>query len=351
VEHPASEKSRIHGRFFGFYQLSSAENHSSIPLQSPGVHSDPPGAAAARRNGAETMLTPPPGMSSRAGLTLADPRKTALSLRYQQRAASAVLEQRRPGVLPSLLPLPWPLRPTNRCATVFSPPPPPPPLRDLVDFLFVSPAPSSPPPVVFRFDGALVMASAVRHPTVPERVSPSSNAARHCCKSACLKGGSVFSVVLILRRGSSTLLIVYASGLTKSADNGTRKALKAAEMFFFRSLPAARQPQPVVPHDPSTGLMWGGPSAAWGWVRNATSSAGSTLHQTGHPPSCAHSTACDVGQTGGGPGGGGERHDEYGSLGWSADASGQDGGGLAGHLVHFGGTDGAPAVPSGTTPL
>ena len=81
-----------------------------------------------------------------------------------------------------------------------------------------------------------------------------------------MQGGSDFSVALLVRRGSSTPLIVYATGLTSEADNGTRKALKAAAMLFFRSLPVAPSVQGAVQRDPSTGLVWGGASAVGGMI-------------------------------------------------------------------------------------
>jgi len=149
------------------------------------------------------------------------------------------------------------------------------------------------------------MASGGRPPTVPEQVAPIIEAAQHCCKHASMQGGSDFSVALLVRRGSSTPLIVYATGLTSEAENGTRKALKAAAMLFFRSPPVAPSPQAAVQRDLSTGLVWGGASAVGGMMRNPMSSAGSTLQLPGKPGESPGSTASVVPATGGGSGGGG----------------------------------------------
>jgi len=81
-------------------------------------------------------------------------------------------------------------------------------------------------------------------------------AAEHCCKSACSDSGDDFSIALLVRRGRSSPLIVFASGLTSQCDVPTRKTLKAAAKLFFSSLPNAGQTKKSTRRHPVTGLLW-----------------------------------------------------------------------------------------------
>jgi len=96
-------------------------------------------------------------------------------------------------------------------------------------------------------------------------------------------------------------LVVFATGLTNEAESGTRKALKAASMLFFRSLPAALSPHPNVLRDASTGLIWGNSSVVGPSMRNNMSSAGSTVLERGGPavPPLSAASAMDEAGCGG----------------------------------------------------
>jgi len=107
------------------------------------------------------------------------------------------------------------------------------------------------------------MSSGHPRPYVPAAVAPHVEAAQHLCRAACADGGSDFSIALLVKRGGSSPLVVFASGLNPQCDTATRKRLKAAAGMFFLSLPTAGVNKPPLPRNPITGLLWAtaGPNA------------------------------------------------------------------------------------------
>jgi len=120
--------------------------------------------------------------------------------------------------------------------------------------------PSPPPPpscsASFPLATPCVMSSDTPRPYVPAAVAPLIEAAQHLCRSACADGGGDFSIALLVKRGSSSPLVVFASGLSPQCDVATRKRLKAAAGMFFLSLPTPSMAKPAVPRHPVTGLLW-----------------------------------------------------------------------------------------------